>query len=164
MQVEREEQMSLHRTLNPASTLFIRVRNVTEIFNVSLFSLFHSCGGKFFLDNVELGLAMKPQLDLRTERAICRGHLSDRGALLQTRRGLTAWSGGSTNAFIIILTMSVVINDALGLLLGADPPFGDENDEDFQGYTCRLTRWWERQEGKNFGDNIMVISRWKTDV
>ena len=39
-----------------------------------------------------------------------------------------------------------------------------ENDEDFQGCTCRLTRWWERQEGKNFGDNIMVISRWKTDV
>ena len=43
-----------------------------------LFPLFIPVGEKFFRDNAGLrGLAMKPQLDLRTERAICRGHLSD---------------------------------------------------------------------------------------
>ena len=123
MQAEREEQMGLRRTLNPASTLFTRVRNVIKIVNVLLFSPFS------FLSNFSgtmraLGLAMKPQLDLRRERSICRGHLSDWGVhcytLLPCAEGINSLvGGGSTNAFIVILR--VIIIDPLWLLFEGCP-------------------------------------------
>ena len=71
-----------------------------------------------------LGLAMKPQLDLRRERSICRGHLSDWGVhcytLLPCAEGINSLvGGGSTNAFIVILR--VIIIDPLWLLFEGCP-------------------------------------------
>ena len=88
---------------------------------LALFPFFIPVGGQFFRDNAGLwgkeGLPMKPQLDLRTERSICRGHLSELGCTVTdgVQRGLTVWSAGSTNAFIILMVMnlSIIIIDAL---------------------------------------------------
>ena len=69
--MEREREELMGRILNPASMLFIRVRNailsmkrLSSIFSTSS-SPIHSCGNLW--NNVEEGLPMKPQLDLRTE-------------------------------------------------------------------------------------------------
>ena len=103
--------------------------------SLSSFLSFHSCapvGEKFSRDNAGLrGLAMKPQLDLRTERAICRGHLSDLGVHCYRRRvqrGLTVWSGGSTNAFIII-RISMTMSSFLQWLLFEGCTYTKEDDD-----------------------------------
>ena len=125
MAVEEEERMGRRQILNPVSTLFTRVRNVIfviQIVNVLLFSPF-SFLWQYFWDNTGLWalgrIGNETAIGSENREVHLSGPFIRLGLVhcyrLGVQRGLTVWSGGSTNAFIIlmVMTMSIIIFNTL---------------------------------------------------